>query len=250
MLLIPAIDLRNGACVRLFQGDFSAETRYEHDPAALLERYRYLGAPWLHVVDLDGARNGTLANRGLIVSLARCAGIHLQVGGGVRSLAVVEDLLAAGVQRVVVGSAAIEQADEVAGWIDRFGADRICLAFDCRLDELGTPRPRTRGWTEGVNMDLWSALKRFEATGLKHVLCTDIARDGAMTGPNIALYREATSRFPYLQWQASGGVRDGADLRALENTGVAAAVSGKALLESRITFEELQPFLPNASSPA
>lgn len=250
MLLIPAIDLRNGACVRLFQGDFSAETRYTHDPAALLEHYRSLGAPWLHVVDLDGAKDGALANRALIVSLARCTGIHLQVGGGVRSAAVVEDLLTAGVQRVVVGSAAIEKADEVAGWIDRFGPDRLCLAFDCRLDERGTPKPRTRGWTEDASIDLWTALAPFAAVGLKHVLCTDIARDGTMTGPNVELYSEAVSRFPQLLWQASGGVRDAADLRALEKIGVAAAVSGKALLESRITSEELRPFLPNASSPA
>jgi phosphoribosylformimino-5-aminoimidazole carboxamide ribotide isomerase len=250
MLLIPAIDLRNGTCVRLFQGDFSAETRYDHDPTALLERYRSLGAPWLHVVDLDGAKDGTLANRALIGSLARCPGIHLQVGGGVRSAAVVEDLLAAGAQRVVVGSAAIEKADEVAGWLDRFGPDRICLAFDCRIDELDIPRPRTRGWTEGAGIDLWTALAPFAETGLKHVLCTDIARDGTMTGSNTALYREAVSRFPHLQWQASGGVRDVTDLKALEGTGVAAAVSGKALLESRITSEELRPFLPNASSPA
>ena len=250
MLLIPAIDLRNGACVRLFQGDFNSETRYGHDPIQLLERYRSLGATWLHVVDLDGAKDGALANRALIVALARCAGIHLQVGGGVRSVAVVEDLLSAGVQRVVVGSAAIENADEVAGWFDRFGSDRICLAFDCRLDELGVPKPRTRGWTEGAGIDLWTALAPFGAAGLKHVLCTDIARDGAMTGPNTALYREAVLRFPHLQWQASGGVRDANDLEALRVTGVAAAVSGKALLESRMTSEELRPFLPNASSPA
>ena len=250
MLLIPAIDLLNGACVRLFQGDFGAETRYEHDPATLLERYRSLGAPWLHVVDLDGAKDGRLVNRALIGSLARFAGIHLQVGGGIRSADAVEDLLAVGVQRVVVGSAAIEKAEEVAGWIDRFGPDRICLAFDCRLDGHGAPKPRTRGWTEGAGIDLWTAVAPFTATGLKHVLCTDIARDGTMTGPNTALYHEAVSRFPHLQWQASGGVRDAHDLKALEETGAAAAVSGKALLESRITSEELRPFLPNASSPA
>ncbi len=250
MLLIPAVDLRNGACVRLLQGDFNAETRYDYDPLELLERYRALGAPWLHVVDLDGAKNGRLANQPIIASLARSAGIRLQVGGGVRSAGAVEDLLAAGVERVVVGSAAIETPGEVVGWIDRFGPDRICLAFDCRLDKQGMAWPRTRGWTEGASIDLWAALAPFAAVGLRHVLCTDITRDGTMTGPNTALYGEAVSRFPNLQWQASGGVRDGADLRALEKTGAAAAVSGKALLEWRITSKELRPFLPNASFPA
>lgn len=250
MLLIPAIDLRNGGCVRLFQGDFAAETRYSHEPAALLERYRSLGAPWLHLVDLDGAKNGALTNRSVIFALAQLGGINLQVGGGVRSIAVIEDLLGAGVRRVVVGSAAIETPAVVAGWIDRFGPERVCLAFDVRLDVTGEPRPRTRGWTEGSGISLWRALEAFNDAGLKHVLCTDIACDGALCGPNVELYRHAAARFPQLRWQASGGVRGAADLAALEQAGAAAAVSGKALLEDRITLEELRPFLPNASSPA
>lgn len=249
MLLMPAIDLRNGGCVRLFQGDFDAETRYAQEPAALLERYRALGAPWLHVVDLDGAKHGRLANREIIVALARQGGIKLQVGGGVRTARIVEDLLDGGVERVVVGSAAIESPEEVAGWLDRFGPERICIAFDVRIDDDGEPRPRTRGWTEGSGITLWQALAPFTAS-LKHVLCTDIARDGALTGPNTALYREAISRFAQLQWQASGGVRDATDLAALDRVGAAAAISGKALLEDRITPEELRPFLRNASSPA
>ncbi len=250
MLLIPAIDLRNGGCVRLFQGDFGAETRYQQEPAELLARYRSFGAPWLHVVDLDGAKDGALANRAVIVELARLGGIKLQVGGGVRSASVIENLLGAGVQRVVVGSAAIETPGEVAGWIERFGPERVCLAFDVRIDADGVPKPRTRGWTEGSGISLWDALEPFSSVGLKHVLCTDIARDGALTGPNTALYRDARTRFPGLLWQASGGVRDATDLAALARVGAAAAVSGKALLEDRITPEELRPFLPNASSPA
>src|SRR5262245_56622505 len=120
MLLIPAIDLRGGRCVRLYQGDFNAETRYSSEPLELLNRYRALGASWLHVVDLDGAKEGVLANRSIIVGLARAGGVKLQVGGGVRSAAVIEDLLAAGVARVVVGSAAIEQPETVLGWIEQF----------------------------------------------------------------------------------------------------------------------------------
>jgi phosphoribosylformimino-5-aminoimidazole carboxamide ribotide isomerase len=250
MLLIPAIDLRNGGCVRLYQGDFGAETRYSLEPLELLRRYRDFGASWLHVVDLDGAKDGALANRHIIVSLATLSEVKLQVGGGVRSAAVVEDLLANGVARVVVGSAAIEQPAEVAGWLRRFGPDRICLAFDVRIDEAGVPRPRTRGWTRGGIVSLWDAIEPFLPAGLEHVLCTDIERDGALTGPSLALYREAVSRYPQLAWQASGGVRDATDLAVLARLGAAAAVSGKALLEDRITPLELRPFLPNASSPA
>ena len=249
MLLVPAIDLRNGRCVRLFQGDFGAETRYAHEPHELLRRYRDFGASWLHVVDLDGARDGVLANRSVIVALASQRAVRLQVGGGVRSAAVIDDLLRNGVERVVVGSAAVERPDEVAGWFARFGTERICLAFDIRMDSGGEPRVRTHGWTEGTAIGLWEAISRFPAAMLKHVLCTDIERDGALTGPNLELYRTALSRFPRLSWQASGGVRNAGDLAALAGLGVSAAVSGKALLEERITPEELRPFLPDASSP-
>jgi phosphoribosylformimino-5-aminoimidazole carboxamide ribotide isomerase len=251
MLLIPAIDLRNGRCVRLFKGDFNAETRYEYDPLDLHERYRGFGATWLHVVDLDGAKDGVLANRPTIVRLAAQGTLRVQVGGGMRSAAVIEDVLAQGVERVVVGSAAIESPAEVAGWFRRFGADRICLALDVKVDPAdGEPKVRTRGWTEGTGVTLWSALEPFLPVGLKHVLCTDIDRDGALTGPNLDLYRRALALYPGIAWQASGGVRDAADLAALDAIGMAAAVSGKALLEQRITSEELRPFLPNASSPA
>src|SRR5690606_26333226 len=134
MLLIPAIDLRDGRCVRLYQGDFGAETRYDIEPHELLLRYRGLGASWLHVIDLDGAKDGVLANRPVIVALASQSAVRLQVGGGVRSVAVIDDLLRNGVDRVVVGSTAVERPDEVVEWISRFGPERICLAFDVRLD--------------------------------------------------------------------------------------------------------------------
>ncbi len=249
MLLMPAIDLRHGRCVRLYQGDFGAETQYEHEPHELLVRYRGLGATWLHIVDLDGAKDGVLANRSVIVALASQRAVRLQVGGGVRSAAAINDLLRVGVERVVVGSAAVERPDEVANWIARFGGERICLALDVRIDSRG-PLVRTRGWTEGSALTLWEAIERYPKGSIKHVLCTDIERDGALTGPNVELYREAQQRYPELAWQASGGVRDAADLKALAACGVAAAVSGKALLEERITAEELRPFLPDASSPA
>ncbi len=250
MLLMPAIDLRKGRCVRLFQGDFGAETRYEHEPHELLLRYRGLGASWLHIVDLDGAKDGVLANRSVIVALASQRAVRLQVGGGVRSAAVIDDLLRNGVERVVIGSAAVERPEEVAAWIGRFGVERICLAFDVRIDSEGRPLVRTRGWTEGTTITLWDAIARFPTGSVKHILCTDIERDGALSGPNLDLYKDAIRRFPALAWQASGGVRDAADLTALACSGVAAAVSGKALLEERITPEELQPFLPDASFPA
>lgn len=235
MILIPSIDLRGGRCVRLLQGDFAAETVYDHDPAELATRYRDLGATWLHVVDLDGARDGELGNRMKILELASRSGLRLQVGGGVRTEDAARALLEGGVARIVVGSAALENTAMVQRWFSQFDSDRICLALDVRLDALGVPRVHTRGWTEATAVTLWEAIDRFAPQGLQHLLCTDIARDGALAGPSVELYAECLRRYPNIAWQASGGVRDEADLQQLRTLGMPAAVSGKALLEGRIT---------------
>jgi phosphoribosylformimino-5-aminoimidazole carboxamide ribotide isomerase len=250
MQLIPAIDLRAGRCVRLYQGNFAAETCYAPDPEQLLCHYQGLGARWLHVVDLDGARDGARANGAVIAALAALGTLRLQVGGGVRSSRTIEELLDAGVARVVIGSAALERPEEVARWLGCFGAERLCLAFDVRAESGAEARVHTHGWTQDGGVSLWEAIGRYGTGSVRHILCTDIGRDGALTGPNLDLYRSAVGRFPDLAWQASGGVRDAADLAALARTGVTAAVSGKALLEQRISCEELRPFLPDASSPA
>src|SRR6186713_1158120 len=249
MILIPSIDLRNGRCVRLLKGNFDAETRYDLEPHELLQRYRALGASWMHVVDLDGAKDGRLANRSVIVRLASQKALLIQVGGGVRSSAVVDDLLRNGIDRVIVGSAAVEKPAEVQAWLKQYGAEKVGLAFDIRHVD-GVPRVLTRGWTKESKLSLWEAIDSYLSHGLKHVLCTDVELDGALQGPATALYADAVKRYPAISWQASGGVRSAADLHALAATGSAAAISGKALLEEMIDPKELGPFLPNASSPA
>lgn len=246
MRLIPSIDLRDGRCVRLLHGDFDSETRYPNEPQELLSKYCGLGADWIHVVDLDGARDGSSGNREIIRQLTARNAVHLQVGGGLRNHDAVAEMLAMGVARVVVGSAAVTQADAVRDWIREFGPDRVTLAFDIRLDGSGMPRVATHGWREQSQLSLWSAIDNFAARGLVHVLCTDVRRDGALTGPNLDLYREAVQRFPKIAWQASGGIRDLRDLAALAGIEVAAAISGKALLDDLIPIKELRAFLPNA----
>ncbi len=247
MLLIPAIDLRGGRCVRLLQGRFDAETVYAEDASEVIDRYIALGARQVHVVDLDGARNGSQANREAIERLvARAGRASLQVGGGVRTRQVAEALLDLGVARVVVGSTAVTAPDEVAAWLRELGPDRVVLAFDVRLDEAGTPQLATHGWERQTATSLWDAVERFVPTGLRHVLCTDVARDGALTGPNVALYRECVRRCPEVAWQASGGVSAPDDLHALASTGVAAVISGRALLENRLNPQDIAPFLPAA----
>ena len=246
MRLIPAIDLKAGNCVRLLHGNFSAETRYGAKPTALLAKYRSLGADWLHVVDLDGAKDGALGNLEIIAQLAAQKAVKLQVGGGLRDFGTVTKMLDVGAARVVVGSAAITQIAKVRAWLEHVGPERLTLAFDVRIDDGGIPRVATHGWQHQSGLSLWSALDYFTGSPLLHVLCTDVGRDGAMNGPNIALYREAARRLPQIQWQASGGIRDAHDLRELASAGATAAISGKALLEELIPVEELRPFLPNA----
>jgi phosphoribosylformimino-5-aminoimidazole carboxamide ribotide isomerase len=251
MRLIPAIDLKDGHCVRLLRGDFGAETRYAADPLQLLGRYRGFGADWLHVVDLDGARDGAGANRALVAQLAAAGAaaipaVQMQMGGGLRDTASVEAALAAGVSRAVIGSAAVTNADLVRSWLRDFGPARVALAFDVRVDARGVPCVTTHGWREQSTLSLWQAVAQFADHGLEHVLCTDVSRDGALTGPNLELYAEALGRFPTIGWQASGGIRDAADLHALAHIGAAAAISGKALLDDLIPPEELRPFLPGA----
>ncbi len=247
MLLVPAIDIRGGRCVRLLQGRFDAETVYADDPADVLAQYLELGARRIHVVDLDGARAGSQGNRDTLARLVTAAPEQaLQVGGGVRTRQTAEDLLSLGLARVVVGSVAVSQPAEVRTWLRELGPDRVVLAFDVRLDASGTPRLATHGWENQTDTSLWEAVAGYLAAGLRHVLCTDVARDGALTGPNLGLYAEAVRRFPGVDWQASGGVSSVDDLHALADTGVASVVSGKALLEGRLDPKELQPFLRNA----
>jgi len=245
MQLIPAIDIRHGQCVRLLKGDFDAETRYPLDPVELARSYAALGAEWLHVVDLDGAASGEPANGTLIRDIANASGLRIQIGGGIRTRASLDTVLEYA-DRAVVGSLAATEPELVGAWLAAAGPDRIALGLDVRIGDDGEARLTTHGWTRTSTVTLAEAVSRYESAGLRHVLCTDVDRDGALAGPNLELYADCAERWPGVDFQASGGVRDAADLRLLASSGVAAAISGKALLENRISPEEMKPFLPNA----
>ncbi|HEY9182887.1 MAG TPA: 1-(5-phosphoribosyl)-5-[(5-phosphoribosylamino)methylideneamino]imidazole-4-carboxamide isomerase [Gammaproteobacteria bacterium] len=243
-MIIPAIDLRGGRCVRLFKGDYDQETRYPVDPVELAAHYRDLGAQWLHVVDLDGAKRGEPVNLELIRRM-HATGIAVQLGGGIRSRSNLERALPVA-SRVVIGSLAVSDPDLVTAWLRELGPERFTLALDVRLTADGTPMIATHGWTRASTLTLADAIDGYAAVGLRHVLCTDIDRDGALSGPNMALYRDCVGRWPDIAFQASGGVRHLADLEALAAVGVAATVSGKALLEGKLKPEEIGPFLRGA----
>ncbi len=243
MQLIPAIDIRDGRCVRLLKGEFDKVTRYDYDPCELAAGYGRLGARWLHIVDLDGAQSGRPVNGRLIREIAAAGGMQIQIGGGIRTP---EDLARTleFADRAVIGSLAVTGVETVRALLGEHGADRIALGLDIRFLD-GEPRVTTHGWTEASRLTLAAAIEQYRNQDLRHVLCTDVDRDGALTGPNVDLYSECVRQWPEIEFQASGGIRSAKDLAQLSRTGVAGAISGKALLDRLISPEELQPFLPN-----
>ena len=236
MDLYPAIDLRGGRVVRLYQGDFDKETVYGLDPVAVAEGYAAAGVRWIHVVDLDAARTGTPENRPVIAAVAAAVGpdVKVQASGGVRDQASAEELLAGGVDRVVLGTAAVETPDLVC---DLAGHHQVAVGIDVRGREVAV-----RGWTEGSGVDLFDLLARFDDRGVAAVIVTDISRDATLAGPDLeglASVLDATT-IPVI---ASGGVGALADLEALctldaSGRGLEGAIVGKALYEGHFTVEE------------
>jgi len=235
---IPAIDVRDGRVVRLKQGDYAQETRYQSKPLALALSYAEAGAEWLHLVDLDAAKLGGYTLSPLVQALRAKSGLRVQSGGGVRTAADVEALRSVGVERVVVGSVAVKSPDEVIDWLQRFGAEHLCIALDTRQDAEGVWRLPTHGWTTSAGEELFALLERYRAAGLQHLLCTDIARDGMLSGPNFDLYAQIRQRAPSLELIASGGVSGLDDIRRAREIGAASVVLGKALLDGRFSIEE------------
>ncbi len=234
--VIPAIDLRGGQVVRLKQGDYAQQTTYGAEPCALAARYAACGAHWLHVVDLDGARSGQLDNLAVIRAMA-ADGMAIQAGGGVREEADVRRLFDAGVRRVVLGSVAIRAPELVANWLAQYGSERFVIALDTRRIDDTWALP-SAGWTEVEARTLDELAPWYAARGARHLLCTDIDRDGMLAGFNLDLYRHLAGSVPQLAVQASGGVRSIADIRAARDSGAQAVILGRALLEGRFTVQD------------
>lgn len=242
MKILPAIDLKGGEVVRLAQGRFDRSTTYADDPLEVARGLVAAGAGHLHIVDLDGTRDGVTRQTGAIRALLTLDGLATQVGGGLRSLADAQALIDAGAAAVVVGSMAVDDPHTTASLLRRLGPDRVVLALDCRVSDDGVPRLVSHGWAKDRSATVFQTVETYLADGLTQVLCTDVAQDGMLTGPNLALYRELLTRFPQLRLQASGGVRDAADLAALADLGADAAIVGRALYEGTLTLAEALPF--------
>lgn len=234
MIIYPAIDLFDGVVVRLHKGDFERVTQYGNDPVAVAQSYSEAGAKWLHLVDLDGARNPENRQIGLIKKIIDSTGLSVQTGGGVRSIGDVAALIDTGAARVVIGSLTVRDPVTVKQLLQNYGPEKICLAADV-IWQNNRFNIAVSGWQEASELSLFSFLKMFKAAGLKHVLCTDISRDGTLQGFNKSLYADVKQKFPDLQLQASGGASSLADLKNVVADGV---IIGKALYEGRFSVAD------------
>ncbi|MGE8247237.1 MAG: 1-(5-phosphoribosyl)-5-[(5-phosphoribosylamino)methylideneamino]imidazole-4-carboxamide isomerase [Stenotrophomonas maltophilia] len=236
-IVYPALDIREGRVVRLLQGDYAQQTTYGDDPLPRAQAFAAAGAGWMHLVDLDAARAGGYTLAPLLSSIAAQTGLQVQTGGGVRSRDDVARILDAGATRVVVGSVSVREPDTVIGWLREFGPERLTIALDARQAEDGRWLLPVHGWTETAEDTLDVLAQRYAEAGMRHLLCTDIARDGMLSGPNIALYQHLARLLPGVAVQASGGVRDADDVAQAKAVGCGGAILGKALLEGRMTLE-------------
>lgn len=245
-MMIPAIDLINGEVVRLYQGDYQQKTNYNYTVQERQQAYFEAGATVMHFVDLDGAKDSTKRQLATLKTVVDHPEMITQVGGGVRSEQDVIELLELGANRVVIGSLAIKEPALVASWVEKYGSDKIVLALDIKIDADGKKTLPTHGWIKDSGVVLEELLAAYQNVGIKHVLCTDISKDGTLTGTNVGLYQELCQAYPDIHWQASGGIGSLEDIKALIPTGVAGVILGRSLLEGKFTLEEAIACWPNA----
>lgn len=240
-MIIPAIDLINGQTVRLFQGNYGQQTTYQDSPFEIKAKYAEQGAQWLHLVDLDGAKDEQKRQTAFLKALIEyptSQPLNIQVGGGIRSEQDLVTLFELGADRVVIGSLAIRHPQLVANWLKQYGADRIVLALDVNIDSKGNLWLPTHGWIAQSNTTLDTLINQYPLGSIKHVLCTDISKDGTLTGANVQLYQQLVKRYPDIQWQASGGIGSLTDLEQLIPSQVSGVIVGKSLLEGQFSLAE------------
>ena len=233
MILIPAIDIKDGKVVRLFQGKFSDVTEYGFDPVATALHWQKFGAKYLHLVDLDGARDGVMGNRSAIIEIAETVQIPVEVGGGIRNAQTVKELIEAGVARVILGTTAIENRKFLKKMIATYG-EKICVSLDCSNGFLAG-----RGWVSTTNIKAVDLVPELEAIGLQWMVYTDIARDGTLAGPNFEQLATMLNTVKKIKLIASGGIATIEDVKKLKAMkSVAAAITGKAIYEGKLDFKK------------
>lgn len=232
--IIPAIDIIDGKCVRLSQGDYDAKKVYNEDPLEVAKMFQDAGIKRLHLVDLDGAKAKHIVNAAVLERIASNTTLIIDFGGGVQSDKDIEIAFSCGASMVTGGSIAVKNRELFVSWLDKYGTDKIILGADCKDHKIAVS-----GWEESTSVDILPFLGEYKSLGIKKVVCTDISKDGMLQGPSLGLYKEILGRFPDLYLIASGGVSSFQDILDLEAAGVPAVILGKAIYENRVTLEEL-----------
>lgn len=237
MRIIPAIDLINGECVRLSQGDYSTRKIYNKNPLEIAKKFEYYGSKYLHLVDLDGAKSSRLVNLKILEKIATHTNLHIEFGGGIRSNQDIQCAFNAGATQLIGGSIAIKNPTLFLKWIKKYGNEKIILAADCNNKKIVT-----HGWINTSEVDVINFISNFKKHGIIHVICTDISKDGMLKGTSNKLYKEIINSIIDIQLIASGGVRTIKDLEILKQIGCKGVIIGKAIYEKKISLKQLFQF--------
>lgn len=236
--LVPAIDMIEGKCVRLTQGDYDTQKIYNESPLEVAKQFQDAGVTRLHMVDLDGAKAGHIVNYRMLEKVASHTDLSIDFGGGLKSDDDLHIAFDCGAQMVTGGSIAVKNPDLFLSWITRYGSERIILGADAKEKKIAIS-----SWKEGTAIDLISFIKDYQSKGISKVICTDIARDGMLQGPAVKLYQEMQQEMPGLYVIASGGVSSMGDIERLEEANIPAVIFGKAIYEGRISLKEIETFI-------
>ncbi len=235
--IIPAIDLIDGKCVRLQQGDYSLKTIYNENPLEVAKMFEDAGIKYLHLVDLDGAKARKVVNWKVIEEITNQTQLKVDFGGGVKTTETFKDLINAGVYKVNIGSLAVAEPQLFSSWIQQFG-DAVILSADVKEEKIAI-----NGWEKDSELDIYDMLEQYTSKGLRQVVCTDISMDGMLKGPSIALYEKIMDQFPNLKLVASGGVANIEDVEILDEMELDGVIIGKALYENRISLKQLEAYV-------
>ena len=238
MEIIPAIDIIDGKCVRLTQGDYSQTKEYHSNPLEVAKQYEAHGIQRLHLVDLDGAKARKVINYPVLEQITRHTSLKVDFGGGVQSDEDLKIVFEMGASQVTGGSIAVRQPETFMHWLQTYGADKVILGADAKDRKIAIG-----GWQESTTQDVLEFIKGYHQKGVQYVICTDVAKDGVLEGPSVELYEEILANTPRVKLIASGGVSGIEDLHQLKSKGVYGVIIGKAIYEGKINLEDLKPFL-------
>lgn len=238
MTIIPAIDIIEGKCVRLTEGDYSQKKIYNEHPLEVAKQFEDAGMKRLHLVDLDGAKAGKVQNWKVLETLAGKTNLTIDFGGGIKTEKDVRIVFDSGAALATVGSIAVKDEALFCTWLESFGADKFLLGADVKEEKIAVG-----GWLETTSIWIYDFIEKYMAKGVHQLFCTDVSKDGRLEGPSIDLYKNIMTRFPSLHFIASGGVSNLNDLEELQTIGCSGAIVGKAIYENRITLEELKRFI-------